>query len=87
MTDDEKIVVKRMNNLICETLLKTSVLQAILQVNIPDWQAKVASHILSPDHQTLQRENEKLRQSIDLLIDQNNLTALRRLIPNSGQSN
>lgn len=87
MTNEEKRILKDMNKLICDMMLRRAVLETVVAKYVLDWPSKVASVISSPEHQKLLRENEMLRQSIDLLIEQNNLTSLRSLVPNSGQNN
>lgn len=87
MTDEEKSILKDVSNLICEMMLKQSVLQAVLVKNVPDWLSKVASVISSQEYETLQKDSRKLRQAIELLIEQNNLTSLRSLLPKNGQAN
>lgn len=87
MTGEEKQVVKDMNKLIFEMIVQKTALMAILQKYVPTWPLVLASLISSQAHQTLLKENEKLRQSIDSLIEQNNLTSLRSSIANIGQSN
>ncbi|HTZ75413.1 MAG TPA: hypothetical protein VMB47_15935 [Candidatus Aquilonibacter sp.] len=87
MTKEEKAIVTDMSNLICEMMLRRSVVETILAKYVPDWPLKVASVISSPEHQKLQKENQKLQRSIELLIEQNNLTSLRSLLPNNGRTN
>jgi hypothetical protein len=87
MTNEEKQIVKDMSKLICEMTLKQSVFQALVVKYVPDWLAKVASSISSPEYKILQKDSLRLQQSIELLIDQNNLTSLRSLLPKDGQEN
>jgi hypothetical protein len=87
MTSDEKRLLKDMNKLICEMMLKQNVYETVFLAHIPDWPLKLASVISSPEYKTRQRENEKIRQGIDSLIDQNNLTSLRSLVPSNNPSN
>jgi hypothetical protein len=87
MTNEEKQIVKDMSKLICDMMLRRAVFETVVAKYVPDWPIKVASLISSPEHQTLRKENEKLQQSIELLIDQNNLTSLRSLLPKGGQAN
>ncbi len=87
MTSDEKKLLKDMNKLICDMMLKQNVYETVFLAQIPDWPLKLASVISSPEHQTRLRENDKIRQGIDSLIEQNNLTSLRSLVPSSRPSN
>ena len=87
MNAAEKKIMKDMNKLICDMMLRRAVFESVVAKYVPDWPLKVASLISSPEHQTLQTENEKLRQSIDLLIEQNNLTSLRSLLAKNNPSN
>lgn len=87
MTSEEKKLLKDMNKLICEMILKQNVYETVFLAHIPDWPSKLASVISSLEYQTRQIENDKIRQGIDSLIDQNNLTSLRSLVPSSNPSN
>ena len=87
MTTEEKQIVKDMSKLICEMMLKQSVFQTLVVKHVPDWPVKVASLISSPEHKTLQKDNLRLQQAIELLIDKNNLTSLRSLLPKGGLEN
>jgi len=51
-------------------------------MNVPTWPSVVASLTSSPAIQKIQKELENGRQAIELLIDENNLTALQSAISN-----
>jgi hypothetical protein len=87
VTNEEKQIVKDMSKLICEMTLKQVVFQTLVMKHVPDWPAELASLISSPEHKTLEQNNLRLQQSIELLVDKNNLTSLRLLLSKGGQEN
>jgi hypothetical protein len=82
MTDEEKQIFKAMNKFTWDTLFQISLYKAIVEMNVPTWPSVVASLTSSPAIQKIQKELENGRQAIELLIDENNLTALQSAISN-----
>jgi hypothetical protein len=87
MTDDEKAVAKGMNGLICGLTRLKAVYEAVLKQHVGNWQAEVEVANASVPLQVLAQNIENMRQGIDLLIDQNNLTAVPSKLAKAGLVN
>ena len=87
MTNEEKKIMKDLCGLVCDMTVKQAALLTLVGVHVPDWPAKLASLISSQEHQNIQKDNQRLRQAIEVLIDKNNLTSLRSLLAKGGQAN
>jgi len=81
MTDAEKKVAKGMNQLICDLVVRQSLFHSVLTAHVPDSPSKVASMSSSPQHMKLSAENERLRQIIDDMIDQDSFGLVHHLTP------
>jgi hypothetical protein len=44
--------------------VKQAALLTLVGLHVPDWPAKLASLISSPEHQNIQKDNQRLRQVI-----------------------
>ncbi len=87
MTDDEKGLLKEMSKMICDLVFLVGVYEAVVKRHVGHWREEVAAANASPAFQSLRREIESTRQSIDLLIDENNLSALLTKLPKCGLVN
>lgn len=84
MNGDEKNVVKAMNRIICDLTRLKAVYEAVLKRHVEDWQAMVEAANASPPLQEFAQQVENARQGIDLLIDENNVTALQSKLATGG---
>lgn len=87
MTDDEKDVVKEMNKLIFDLIRLKAVYEAVLKLRVANWQGEVEAANASAPLQALAHNFENARQGIDLLIEQNNLTAVPSKLATDGLLN
>lgn len=87
MTNEEKEIFKAMNKFTWDALFQMSLYKAIVEMNVPTWPSAVASLTSSLAFQKIQKELENNRQAIELLIDENNLSALQSAISNIGPRN
>jgi hypothetical protein len=76
MTEDEKNVTKYMSRVIFDLTRLKAVYEFVLKRNVEDWQEKVEAANASGPLQEFAQSLENARQATDLLIDQNNLSAL-----------
>jgi hypothetical protein len=82
MTDEEKQIFKAMNNFVFNAIFELSVYKAVVSQSVPDWTSKMEFLSSSAAFQTIRQECENTRQSIELLLDENKLTALQSAIAN-----
>jgi hypothetical protein len=76
MTHDEKRVLKELGKMISELAYLVGVYEAVLKRHVKDWREEVAVANATPAFQSLRREIDSRQQSIESLIDENNLSAL-----------
>ena len=77
MTADEQNVLKGMNKIICDLTRLKAVYEAVLATRVANWQGEVEAANASAPLQAFAETVENARQGIDLLIEQNNVTALQ----------
>jgi hypothetical protein len=67
MTNEEKQIMKNLCGIVCEMTVKQAALLTIVRLHVEDWPSKVASVISSPEHRNIQKDSQKLRQTLELL--------------------
>jgi hypothetical protein len=88
MTNEEKKMVKTMNQLMANALIRAAASEGALMQLVPGgWPNLVAAVKTSPAFEILRSEIEQTRQDIDFLIEQNNLSALLSKLPKAGPVN
>lgn len=81
MTDNEKIAMKTLSKLVCDSLYQLSVCRAVLKRHVPTWEEETAKANASPDFQNLRADYEHTLQRIYQLIDESDLSSVLSSFP------